>query len=427
MLRTVAALQEQVRQAELDREGDSSAAGTIRFLNERLARARRAYEELALRVGEIESPATTLLGSSRVGAPEVLGSLEPGEVLLEYLPAGDSLLVFVARHEDLRATTVALPKGGLAPRVRLARELIADRGRSAARARPVLRSLDQLLIEPARRLGALAAAHTLVVVPHGVLAYLPFAALIDSAGGFLVQRAAVVTLPSAGALAALRRRGGPHSTSGAEVLAPDPDRLPATAVEAATVGRALSASVRIGRAASEQAVRSALASGAVVHLAAHAELNPRNPMFSWIQTAPAAPGEDGRLEVHEILGLRVRSPLVFLSGCETGLGTVGGTSFAQGEDFATLARAFLYAGARNVVATLWRVDDQGAAAFAAEYYRHLSAAGPAGALAGAQRALAGDQRWGAPYYWAGYSLAGEALGPDTNTSRGSYSVQRTGR
>ena len=130
-------------------------------------------------------------------------------------------------------------------------------------------------------------------------------------------------------------------------------------------------------------------------------------MFSWIAVASARTGEDGRLEVHEILGLRVRSPLVFLSGCETGLGTSGSTGFAQGEDFATLARAFLYAGARNVVATLWRVDDAGAAAFAAEYYRRLGAEGPVEGLAGAQRAMVAGGRYGAPYYWAGYTVAGD--------------------
>ncbi len=56
------------------------------------------------------------------------------------------------------------------------------------------------------------------------------------------------------------------------------------------------------------------------------------------------PADDGQLEVHEIIGLRVHSPLVFLSGCETGLGGAWSTGFAPGDDFATLARAFLYAG-----------------------------------------------------------------------------------
>jgi CHAT domain-containing protein len=254
----------------------------------------------------------------------------------------------------------------------------------------------------------LSGVRELAIVPHGELAYLPFAALTDSSGRRLVQDYALVTLPSAAALGALRARPIASVAAPAEVLAPDPARLPATATEAEVVAGWLPGAVVLtGRDATERAAREALASGAVVHLAAHGELNPRNPMFSWIEAAPAGRTEDGRLEVHEILGLRVRSPLVFLSGCETGLGTVGSTGFVQGEDFATLARAFLYAGARNVVATLWRVDDAGAAAFAGEFYRRLATDGPVEALAEAQRAMAAGVRWAAPYYWAGYTVAGD--------------------
>jgi CHAT domain-containing protein len=425
LLRSVAALQEQLQMAEASGETDSLTRARVAFLSERLARARRAYEELALRMGEIASPATALLGSGRVRAKTIVAALRPDEAILEYQPAGDSLLIFVGRRDGVRSIAVSLPHGGLASRVRLARELIASRHDSSGRARPVLRGLYDLLIGPAQAGGALRGARHLAIVPHGVLAYLPFAALADPSGRWLVQDYALVTLPSAAALAALRARAVPPVDASAEVLAPDPGRLPATAREAQAVARSLpGASVLLGPEATERAAREALASGAVVHLAAHGELNPRNPMFSWIEAAPAGRGEDGRLEVHEILGLRVRSPLVFLSGCETGLGITGSTGFAQGEDFATLARAFLYAGARNVVATLWRVDDAGAAAFAADYYRRLGQLGPVEALAEAQRAMAAGGRWTAPYYWAGYTVAGDG----GHRSAGlSYSVQRTAR
>jgi CHAT domain-containing protein len=264
----------------------------------------------------------------------------------------------------------------------------------------------------------------LVIVPHGVLAYLPFAALIDTGTGrFLAQDFGLLTLPSAASLAALRSRS--RSADGParlEVFAPDPAGLPGTGDEASALGRQLSyARIHLGREATEPAARAALASGALVHLAAHGELNALNPMFSWIQAAPMrgqAPSADGRLEVHEILEFEVRSPLVFLSGCETALGATGRTDVAPGEDFATLARAFLYAGARNVLATLWRVDDRGAAAFAEEFYRRLETEGPVGALAGAQRTLAADRRFAAPYYWAGYALAGEgSLGLGAKSAR----------
>src|SRR6202008_1012182 len=103
----------------------------------------------------------------------------------------------------------------------------------------------------------------------------------------------------------------------------------------------------------------------------------------WSGAEPASPGgvRPSRVEGHEIPDLRIASPLVFLSGCETGLGSAWSTSFEAGEDFVTLAQAFLYAGAENVVATLWRVQDEAAARFAGAYYAALRTGDPAAALA----------------------------------------------
>jgi tetratricopeptide (TPR) repeat protein len=415
LLRTIDELNGQMRDAEADlsEATDSMAVGKLRFLAERLAASRREYEELALRAREVNSPALTLFGGGTIPAGTILSSLAPDEALIEYQQAGDSLLLFVGRRAGLIARAVPLPRGGLASRVRLARELIAARAGAEGRSLPVLRGLGDLLLPPALKSEELGGVRRLIVVPAGVLTYVPFAALVDArTGRFLVQDYALVVLPSAASLAALRGRPGVSlSAAPAEIFAPDVARLPATGVEASTVARSMPRTqLHLGRDAGERAMRRGLASGGPVHLATHGELNPRNPMFSWVETAPSDaddPRDDGRLEVHEILGLRVRSPLVFLSGCETGLGAAWSTGFATGEDFATLARALLYAGARNVVATLWRVDDRGAAAFAAEYYRRLQAEGPADALAGAQRTMAGDSRFAAPYYWAGYTLAGD--------------------
>jgi CHAT domain-containing protein len=157
-------------------------------------------------------------------------------------------------------------------------------------------------------------------------------------------------------------------------------------------------------------LRSALARSSVVHVASHGLLEPRSPMFSWIRLAssatPAQADDDGRLETHEVLSLTVRSQLVYLSGCETALGPSWGASFEQAEDYATLAQAFLFAGAQNVIATLWRIEDRSAAEFAGQFYHALGSAKPAEALAMAQRGFIRSGRYRRPYYWAGYVLSG---------------------
>ena len=148
-------------------------------------------------------------------------------------------------------------------------------------------------------------------------------------------------------------------------------------------------------------------------------LNAGNPLFSRIELAgdPAGPSSDnGRLEVHELLQLTASSPLVFLSGCETGLGSAWSTPFETGEDYTTVGQALLLAGAANVVATLWRVADEGAAALAERFYVSLSSSGAADALAAAQRSMIADKRYGAPYFWAGYQVSGDGIAAMTGAA-----------
>ena len=124
-----------------------------------------------------------------------------------------------------------------------------------------------------------------------------------------------------------------------------------------------------------------------------------------------------------MLRLRVRSPLVFLSGCETGAGMAGSTHWARGEDYATLAQAFLYAGTRDVIATLWQIADDGAANFAGRFYTDLRTSSPADALARTQREMIRDSRFSAPYYWAPYVISGEGLSTSEMQSKRLSSVQ----
>jgi CHAT domain-containing protein len=113
---------------------------------------------------------------------------------------------------------------------------------------------------------------------------------------------------------------------------------------------------------------------------------------------------DGYLEVHEILGLTTTSPLVYLSGCETALGSSGQNSFASSSDENSIAHAFLVAGAGNVVATLWEVDDAGAVQIADSFYRGIASGQiPEEALARAQREAINARQ---SYTWAAYAFFG---------------------
>ena len=93
-----------------------------------------------------------------------------------------------------------------------------------------------------------------------------------------------------------------------------------------------------------------------------------------------------------------------LSGCETALGKE-----VRGEGLVGLTQGFLYAGARQVVASLWRVEDRATAELMSRFYHGLLVEGrtPAAALRLAQLAVRKDKRWRSPYYWSGFVLQGD--------------------
>jgi CHAT domain-containing protein len=149
-----------------------------------------------------------------------------------------------------------------------------------------------------------------------------------------------------------------------------------------------------------------------VHVASHAVLTQTNPMFSRIELSRGrgeSSEDDGSLDVHELLRIRVNNNLVYLSGCETGAGAAWSNSYRTGQDYATLSQAMLYAGAQNVVATLWRIDDSGASVLARRFYAALASSSPVEALAHAQRQMIRDPHYSAPRYWAGYTVSGAGI------------------
>jgi CHAT domain-containing protein/tetratricopeptide (TPR) repeat protein len=397
--------------------GERGAEQTVRrrALAAELAAARGSYEAALVRLAERDGAGAALLGSRRVGAREVRSALVAGEVLLEYLVTDRRVLLFAVTRDGIRTFASDASLEELSRRVRLARYLLAGPSSDAGELDVTLRGLYDLLVAPSERAGVLEGARRLIIVPHAVLAYLPFAALRrEGNGGYLMEKSPIEYLPSAAALVTLRRPEDdpvPTPASGAgAAFAPFPARLPGSLREARTVGLTMpGATIRSGAGATEASLRTALGAGGIVHVATHGLMNVRNPMFSRIELAPGTddPADDGRLEVHELLELRIQAPLVFLSGCETGVGSAWSTRFTRGEDYATLAQAFLYAGAREVMATLWAIRDDGAAAFAQEFYAGLPTLPPADALAAAQRRLSRGSRYSAPYYWAGYQVSGD--------------------
>jgi CHAT domain-containing protein len=202
-------------------------------------------------------------------------------------------------------------------------------------------------------------------------------------------------------------------------LAPLPDVLPASQEEVAAIARFAGPSTRIlsGSAATEAAFRAEAPTRRVLHLATYGVLNRNNPLFSFVELASGG-GYDGRLEVHEVFGLDLAADLVVLSACQTGLGSGALADVPAGDDWVGLTRAFLLAGAQQVVGTLWPVEDRATAVLMAHFYRAFGAGSdPAAALARAQRALLEAPGTAHPFYWAGFVNVGGPRNPSVEAAR----------
>ena len=177
----------------------------------------------------------------------------------------------------------------------------------------------------------------------------------------------------------------------------------------------------LGAQATEEHAKATGRETRIVHFAVHGVLDDRLPLSSGLAlTMPEGFPEDldnGLLQVWEILErLRLEADLVVLSACETGVGREQG-----GDGLIGLTRAFQYAGARTVAATLWKVHDRMTAELMVRFHRHLRAGKPKDeALRAAQVELirgpvevedeAGEvvaKDWSAPYYWAAFQRHGD--------------------
>lgn len=145
----------------------------------------------------------------------------------------------------------------------------------------------------------------------------------------------------------------------------------------------------------------------IVHFATHGVLDSEHPeLSSIVLTMVDKNGVDknGVMPLHDIYNMDLSAELTVLSACQTALG-----KDIKGEGFVGLTHSFISAGSKSVVASLWKVDDRATATLMADFYQSMLQEGmtPAAALRAAKLKLMQDQRWSAPYYWAGFVVQGE--------------------
>ena len=334
-----------------------------------------------------------------------------------------SLMVFVVTRQRVSAKTTPLRRADLSARIALLRDLIRRPGDDRW-IKPAA-SLSAALLAPIEADGLLRGMRHLYVVPHGALNYLPFALLpsADARGEtLLIDRYTVAHLPAAAVLLPDNRAtSGPQSLL---AMAPARSRLRYAPEEARSIDALYqpNSHLLVGGGATESSFKKLAGDFRVLHLATHGYFNKLNPLLSGLELE-ADDADDGLLQVHEVLGLRLDADLVTLSACETALGSGYFAEVPAGDDFVGMTRAFLSAGSASVMATLWEVDDRASVRLMKRFYERLNAPAhgrdKAQALADAQREFQRSAELGHPYYWAPFILVG--------TQRQAAAVEAVGR
>jgi CHAT domain-containing protein len=341
---------------------------------------------------------------------DVQGRLADDEVLLEYVVGAEILFTFVVSPRGIHATSTLLRRSDLNARIALLRDMTSRPGDDRW-IKPAA-GLSAILIEPLQKAGWLQGARQLYVVPHGVLNFLPFALLPRGGTGsqqLLMDEYTVAFLPTAAALLSDRQAfDGPRSLL---AMAPGRSRLRHAPEEARSIDALFQphSQLLIGDRATESQFKALASDYRVLHLATHGLFNKLNPLMSGIELE-ADGTNDGLLQVHEVLALRLAADLVTLSACETALGSGYLAEIPAGDAFVGMTRAFLSAGSSSVLATFWEVDDKSSVHLMTRFYKHMSgsvhAGNKASALARAQRELRTTVELAHPYYWAPFMLVG---------------------
>jgi CHAT domain-containing protein/tetratricopeptide (TPR) repeat protein len=368
-------------------------------------------------VSILKARAHTLVGLDRVER-----SLNPSSLILEYVVAepqsyclvispGSSHLVSLPGREHINALVGAYLKAVKA------KHPAHEEGRQ----------LYDLLLRP-----IIEAAHseTLVIVPDGPLHLIPFEGFVDESGRYLVETHTVIYEPSATSFYLLTQErsqprtfahtllavgGVPYDTNELKQAsltrgydANELSNLPASKDEVLAAEKAIhdpTDTLLLGSKATESAFKHAdLAQYRIIHLAVHGFASNVDPNRSaLVLLSDPATGEDGFLQASEIVQLRLNADLVILSACDTGVGLIEGQ-----EGIAALSRAFLLAGAKAVVSTLWSINDAYSLVVMTHFYDHLAAHEPAAeALTHAKRdTLREFGPTADPYYWAGFIFQG---------------------
>ena len=279
-----------------------------------------------------------------------------------------------------------------------------------------LQQLHQLLIDPIADLLPTDPQAHVIFMPHGELFLVPFVALQDGQGKFLIEKHTILTAPAIQVLDLTHQQKGNREVGENILVVGNPtmptipitnppqtlSSLPGAEQEAKAIASLLETQPLLGNQATKANVLEKMENAAIIHLATHGLLGDIRQLGvpGAIALAPSA-GDNGFLTAGEILQLKLKADLVVLSACNTGQGKI------TGDGVIGLSRSLVTAGVPSVIVSLWQVPDAPTAELMTEFYQNLEQ-DPNKAQALRQAMLTMMAEHPHPKDWAAFTLIGES-------------------
>jgi CHAT domain-containing protein len=405
--RTLADLLTTRAAVDLADEQERQMYGRLRDLRARLATAdgQRPGE-----MGRLAAEHGALLQEIRAKAPGILQLLSAetpplaavqqsaargGYDVLEYVVLDSQVVVWHIGASGVHVRSIVFARDILNQKLEALRATLTDP--KAAFESRTARQLFLVLLDPV--LAHVTTDH-LVVVPHDQLYHVPFEAFQDTAGRFVGDRFRVSYAPGAGVLQRLEASGHLAGSATLAVAGPHLDEALPEALDLVRLYPHGSKAVP-ERSATATYIRRNAGGYDILHVAAHARFDPKEPLLSYVALTPAD-GDDGRWSAAAMFALPLgRTKLVTLSACETGRISDARTGEVMG-----MPRALLYAGARAVLLTRWKIDSPATRTWMRAFYREAARSSCSEAARQAGAELRARPEYAHPYYWAGFYLVG---------------------
>jgi CHAT domain-containing protein len=391
-------------QAALEEDkGNQRQVGLADNYRSRVARRERRVTQLFRQI-EAEEPEFSLIQNiGTASALDLSASLEGGEQAIEYFTTGEEVSAFLVSREGVSVIRAITSKQTLEWRLAALRFQIekftygaeyadAHFWQLKEMADQCLNDLYNAVFAP---LEALVNHDRIIVIPHGPLHYVPFHALCDNRGDYLIDRFEISYSPSTAVLKLCRAKRPRARGDKIVALGLSEHGTPGIDDELRALGAIFPDAVMLlGREATCENLMQLAPQARFLHLASHGYFRRDNPMFSFLKLA------DSRLSFYNLLDLNLNAEMVTLSACHTGVNRV-----FPGDELHGLMRGFLYAGAPTLIVSLWAVNDRSTSELMRELYLQIDRGeSKRSALRRAQLAI--KDEYGHPYYWAPFVLMG---------------------